>query len=113
MARVEGRSNDVVLTRDGKTIHGLYFSLFFWEAPWIAQFQVRQESLDGIKILLVVRLPPAREEVENLRRLLAEKMRPLEVEIALVERIEEPASGKARFIVSTVSRPPPAGERGV
>jgi phenylacetate-CoA ligase len=105
--RIEGRSNDVVLTRDGRTIHGLYFSLFFWETSWVAQFQVRQEDLDGIKITLVVKRPPTREESESLKRLLAEKMRPLTVEIVMAKRIEESASGKARFIVSTLTHPPP------
>lgn len=104
LAGVEGRTNDVLLTRDGRQVWWL--NPVFYGQP-VRQSQVAQDSLER----LTVRVAPApgfgpgnaRTIVERLRS----RMGDVEVDLQLVDEVPRSANGKLKAIVCNLS----AGDR--
>jgi phenylacetate-CoA ligase len=52
---VIGRTNDHFLTKDGRLIHGLYFTRFLRRIVSVEEFKIIQEDYDRIRIVLVAK----------------------------------------------------------
>ena len=96
LARVEGRSAERFLLASGKTLHP--FALVApvtREAEWVRQYQVVQEALDHVRVLVVAApdSPPGRERLEELGRRL-EAIAGVRVTLELTERIPRSPAGK-------------------
>jgi len=98
---VEGRSDDVILTPDGRRI-GRLDPVFKGDIP-MREGQIIQESLELIRVLVV----PAREFTEGHERdLIAavrERVGDLEVQVERVSEIPRSANGKFRAVISKVN----------
>ena len=46
LKEVNGRTVDVLVTPEGKSIHGWFFLYIFWEQQGIVEYQVIQETLE-------------------------------------------------------------------
>ena len=112
---VEGRAHSLIITRDGRYLHGVLFEglSLHTEAlkdlgQWVDRVQFVQETED----LVVLNVVKAREAtgqaveekalgrtVTEVRKLLGPGM---SVEVRFVDRIEQPASGKRQLVVSKV-----------
>jgi len=107
---LEGRSHSLVVTRDGRYIHGTLFEGPFLHTEtfkdlgqWVDRIQFVQESED----LLVIRIVKERElnqkgldqTVAEVKKLLGSGMA---VEVQFVETIDKPFSGKRQLVVSKV-----------
>jgi len=103
MERVEGRCNDCIRTPEGKIIHSEFISHIFWETTWVDQFQVRQDRLSEIEILIVKNRAPRPGEMEKLRSALSQELGQLAIRVSFVDAIEATAAGKRRFIVSALT----------
>ena len=55
MRSVIGRTNDHFLTKDGRLIHGLYFTKFLRRIVSIEEFKIIQEDYDRVRIVLVAK----------------------------------------------------------
>ena len=107
MKVVEGRSDDFLVTLDGKMVSPLIFFPFpFKDFEWIRQFRIIQESRDKLAVHLVAKegskditeiLAGARQE---LVRLFGTEMH---VEFNMLASIDRDSSGKLRKIISHVS----------
>ena len=53
LKEVKGRSIDILLTPEGKHVHGWFFLYIFWEQKGIKEYQVVQETLEQIVIKIV------------------------------------------------------------
>lgn len=100
-----GRAYDFVLSPSGRKFHAEFLMYVFEEAQrhriGIAQFQVRQTSIDTLNVLVVPApsgfTPDAEATlVARIRSLLGEEMK---VNVTRVQRIERERSGKMRVIV--------------
>jgi phenylacetate-CoA ligase len=101
LERVHGRTSDFLTTPDGRRVHGEFFTHLFYGRDGVERFQVRQERVDAVEVLVVGDAPdPALAEVLAAMR---ERLGPgVEVTLRRVGRIETPPSGKHRFTVSRV-----------
>ena len=105
LEKVWGRSSDFISTPSGKLIHGEYFTHLFYHHPEVKIFQVLQESIDRVKVSVVLQ-----PDVKNFSLgEIHEKMtlalgQGIHCEVSAVDSIPLPASGKHRF---TISRVPP------
>jgi len=103
--KLYGRAYDFILSPSGRKFHAEFLMYIFEEAQrheiGIAQFQVRQTSVDTLEVLAVPSpggfTPEAeRSLVDRIRTLLGENMT---INVTRVERIERERSGKMRVIV--------------
>jgi len=111
LSEVSGRVSDSFALPGGGTIIGGFFTSPFWGLDWVDRFQVVQESLELLRILIVPfgELPP-RQQVEADLREIDHKARSVlgdNVEIVheFVKEIEVSTTGKLRHTISKVSSP--------
>lgn len=104
---IEGRSDDVVWTPDGRAV-GRLDPVFKADLP-VVEAQVVQEELDRIR----VRVVPAPGWDDAARRVVAartrERIGDVRVEVEVVDALERTAGGKLRAVVSHVEGPPEGG----
>lgn len=103
---VEGRRTDFLVTPDGKVMHALAAIYALREAPGIQQFQVIQERVDLLRVILVgndLFTAAARDElVRSLGGLFGADV---SIEIEPVDAIPPLPSGKHRYVISKVADP--------
>ncbi|RYH00166.1 MAG: phenylacetate--CoA ligase family protein [Alphaproteobacteria bacterium] len=98
--RVLGRSDDVIVTADGRMLNRV--SSIFMEMTNILEAQLVQESLENLLVRVV---PRSADFNEKDRSLLVQKVREhtglgLEIQIQVLERIPRRPSGKFQFVIS-------------
>jgi len=102
---VTGRQSDHFCTKEGKLVHGEYFTHLFYDKKEIKQFQVVQRDYEEVEVVLVPRTNVSKETCEDI----AEKIRfvlgeDCRVFFTEVEHVSRSASGKYRYTISEVSR---------
>jgi phenylacetate-CoA ligase len=102
LASIEGRMDDVILTRDGRRV-GRLAHLIHFELP-VREAQVVQESVELLRVRVV---PEAGFGLEH-ERLIAARVRDrigdIQVQVERVPAIERGPNGKFKAVVSKVGR---------
>ncbi|MES2946970.1 MAG: AMP-binding protein [Pseudomonadota bacterium] len=103
LANLEGRSTDFVVARDGTVLHGLALIYTLRDLPEVAQFQIRQVSLDltVVKVAAPAGLA-ATSQTRIVRDFKARLGETVEIRIESVAEIAPEASGKYRYVLSQV-----------
>jgi phenylacetate-CoA ligase len=106
MKVVQGRTNDMLVARDGRMVHGSMITYLMRDTPTVRRYQFIQESLDLTRLLLVAdgRLPAAREK-QICDGVTCRIGAPTSVSIEYVDQIPIASSGKFRYILTKL----PAG----
>jgi phenylacetate-CoA ligase len=109
LQRVTGRVSDVFRTAAGSMVHGEYFTHLFYYQDWVEKFQVIQEGVDLIRVLVV---PKERRPVADVHRPveqheIASKIKVVmgqgcRVDFEFVDDIPPTSSGKYRYTISKV-----------
>lgn len=102
MARIQGRSGDVVITPSGRRLIVHFFTGILEYFREIESFQIVQERIDRITLRVV---PTGSYTVATEAAVIAalkEKGADLTIDICTVDTIPLTAGGKRRFIVSTL-----------
>ncbi len=101
---IEGKIRDIVITPDGKIIHGEFFK-YIIEKPWIKIARCHQAEIDQIEIdILPISIPPKEEitKIENkLQNHLGDNMK---ININFVDDIAPTKVGKRHYVISDVSQ---------
>ncbi len=97
--RIEGRLNDIILAPDGRRILPEYFYLTLREIDGLAQFQIRQESTRGLKVLYTREADFNEEQRRQVELEYERYLSDMSVIWEPVKRIEKIA-GKHRHIVA-------------
>ena len=99
---VTGRVSDYFTRVDGARVR--IPTAFFSEEPWIRKYQVIQEELSRVRLLIVADGPTPRDRLElvmdRIRQLMGETCR---IEFEEVDDIAPSASGKYRYSISKVT----------
>jgi phenylacetate-CoA ligase len=88
----------VLVTPEGKSIHGWFFLYIFWEQQGIEEYQVIQETLDRILIKIVPDEHFDERQLDRIRRVVRSRSPGWNLEFRIVDRIERTGSGKYKFI---------------
>jgi phenylacetate-CoA ligase len=105
LAAVEGRSLDVVRTRDGRRIGGTFWTIVLREKPGFEQFQVIQKNLAGI-LVRYVPTPGVDPDFAWMTDRIGEQCgADLDVSFEAVDFIGPGAGGKHRVVVSKLDDP--------
>jgi phenylacetate-CoA ligase len=97
---VEGRSDDVILTPDGRRI-GRLDPVFKFEIP-IREGQIVQESLDLVRIIVVPGSGFTIHHERDLITALRSRVGDMTIQLEKVEHIPRSANGKFRAVISKV-----------
>ena len=109
LAGIEGRSMDVVATRSGKHIGGTYWTILLRSRPGFTQFQVVQDTPDGVTVRFVRDDRFDAGVLEYYTQRIREKCgAEFHVEFQEEKELERTAAGKRRLVVSNVDRTLPA-----
>lgn len=102
MHRIEGRSNDLVLTPDGRRVYWL--NPVFYGIP-VRESQIVQEVIDRVRVLVV----PAPGFGPDAARLIVSRLQArvgnMDVRVETVDAIPRASSGKFRAVVSHLPLP--------
>jgi len=102
LSGIEGRVFDLIRSPSGKTISGTFWTLLLrYISQEIVAFQVVQEHLDTIRLLLQVNGTRLTQQQETVLRQKITAIAPdLRVSIRYVKKIPLAKSGKRRFVIS-------------
>lgn len=96
-----GRSVDIFVTPEGKSVHGWFFLYIFWEhGQGIKEYQLVQTAIDKIKIKIVPDKNFDEKEIETIRKIIVSKSPQWDVQFEEVESIDRTQAGKYKFIIN-------------
>ena len=96
---LEGRSRDLVITPDGKMVHGVAFNELVLKYPWIDRYQVIQVSKQRVVLNVAITSEVGDEELNRLRCQVAQ-LCGLNVELVVNQPFELTSGLKARVIIN-------------
>ena len=100
IASIDGRTNDLLITRDGRRVYWLNPVLY--EIP-VRQAQIIQESIDRVRIRYVPTPEFTDEAGRTMTERLRERMGDVRVELEPVEEIARSANGKLRAVICNLT----------
>jgi phenylacetate-CoA ligase len=101
LGEILGRSVDILVTPEGKKIHGWFFLYIFWEyCKGIKEYQVVQEKVDKIIVKIIKEKDFDKKQLDIIREIVRERSEGWKVEFEFVEQIERTESNKFKFIVN-------------
>jgi len=102
LKEIQGREQEMLVTPEGKHIHGEFFTHIFWEVKGVREFQVVQDRTDHLKVRIIPEQGFDRSELDKVRAYIAARSKAWAVDFEEVDRIERAGSGKYRFVVREV-----------
>jgi len=105
---VVGRLEDAVISRDGREM--VRFHGVFIDVPHLIEAQVIQETLDFMRLRVVVTRDFGVEQEELIRSRVVARLGEIRVSIERVEALERTERGKFRSVISKVAAPNGNGE---
>ena len=101
LKEIVGRSVDILVTPEGKNVHGWFFLYIFWKhCKGIKEYQVVQEKLDKIIVRIIKEEDFDEMQLDMIREIVREKSKGWKLEFEFVEQIDRAESGKYKFIVN-------------
>jgi phenylacetate-CoA ligase len=100
MGAVEGRSNDMLLTRDGRQV--FWLNPVFYGLP-VRQSQIVQEQIDKVTVRVAPGLGFNDSTARTIEQRLRSRMGEVEIDLQIVEEIERTSNGKLQAVVCRLS----------
>ena len=98
-----GRSTDILLTPEGKSVHGWFFLYILWEyCTGIKEYQVVQHKINEIVIKIVKEEEFDEKQLDKIREIIREKSEGWNVKFEFVDKINRTKAGKYKFIINNV-----------
>ena len=98
---IDGRSLDCIKTPSGRLLPGEFFPHLLKDFSVIKEFQVIQDRLDHLKVIIVPAYEGGGSDIANIKTIIIDNIGlDVEVEIDLVEKIDKTLSGKHRVAIS-------------
>ena len=100
LEKVVGRKSDFFKTRDGRLVHGEYFTHLFYGVAGVKQFQVVQTKVDEV----IINLAQSKlVDLTAIKSSINDKLGgDIDIVVNLVDKIPPSASGKYLFVRSEV-----------
>lgn len=100
LKEILGRQQEMLITPEGKYVHGEYITHIFWDIPHIKEFQVVQISMDKL-IFNIVPEPDFDEKSLNyIRSIIYSRSKQWDLHFRLLDKIDRSQSGKYKFVIN-------------
>lgn len=101
LKEIMGRSVDILLTPDGRHVHGYFVLYVFWEyGKGIKEYQVVQKTAEKLVIKIVPEDDLDKRQLDMISKTIKSKSSEWDVEFRFVDEIERTKAGKYKFIIS-------------
>nr|WP_321430913.1 phenylacetate--CoA ligase family protein [uncultured Methanolobus sp.] len=105
LKEVLGRSVDILITPEGKSVHGWFFLYIMWQyCHGVKEYQVIQKQVDLIVIKLVIDDQFDEKQLNNIKEIVREKSDSWVLKFEFVDKIERTKAGKLKFIISELNK---------
>lgn len=103
LKEVVGRTNDFLVTADGKFVHSEFFAYTFRVKPEVVRFQVYQPDRTNLEIRLICNQPVSQAWLDNAHTEIQARFGPsTQISIKIVDDIPLSPAGKHRYIISKI-----------
>lgn len=103
LKKLEGRSVDILVTPEGKNVHGWFFDSIFWKYDTrIKEYQVVQEKIDKIVINIIPEEDFDVEVLKKIEAIIRTKSKSWVIQFKFPSKIERTSAGKYKFIINQV-----------
>lgn len=103
LKELTGRSVDILVTPEGKNIHGWFFQHIFWEHDkGIKKYQVIQEKLDTIVIKIVPEEDFDESQLDKIKDIIEKRSKGWNIEFKFVDKIERTGAAKYKYIINNL-----------
>lgn len=100
---IEGRTSDFIRTKDGRFIHGEFFTHLFYGVKEAKQFQLIQESLNKLVIKIVTSVSTKEGWLDEIKKKIQRVMgEETKIDFQFVKNIPVKNSGKFFFTISKI-----------
>ena len=101
---LQGRERDVILTPDGRKIHGAFFNHFepFYAADWLERYQIHQQRLDLLEVWVIASRQPSSDELGSIVKEMQRGLGQMEITFKFAENLELTRTGKFRVVISHI-----------
>lgn len=105
LERIDGRVLDVIRTNDGRILPGEYFPHSLKDVAGLREFQIVQEALDRVRVLVVIEPGTRHDAVAGISTIVQRAVGSgTRVKVEHVHKIPRSPSGKRRVTVSMLGR---------
>ena len=101
MEKIAGRVTDMIITKKGQYIPGLFF-IHIFDTEAIERYQFIQKTKDYAILKIVKGVKFSEKELNRIIEMIHEKCGDIEIEVEFVESIPLTKSGKYKFIISEI-----------
>jgi len=98
--KLYGRTNDLLLARDGRLISSIFIPHLFRETEGIRQIQLIQETEDLIQLKVVKGSKFSKEELEIRLNTIRKYLGDIKIDIEFVDSMPQTPQGKLKFVIS-------------
>ncbi len=102
LKEIKGREQEMLITPEGKFIHGEYFTHIFWEIPYVKEFQIVQEKIDKIVIKIVPDENFDEKYLNKIKEIIRMRSKSWNIEFKIVDKINRTKAGKYKFVINEV-----------
>ncbi len=102
LKEVVGRQQEMLMTPEGKYIHGEFFTHIFWEIDGVKEFQVIQNKLDVLTIKIVPDINFDESQLIKIRDIINKRSNSWSIDFKFVDSIERTHAGKYKFVISNL-----------
>lgn len=105
ISEVAGRLQDLIVTPDGEFLDAYFFSFLFMRLPAVDWFQVIQESIDELRILVVARDGLQEDWQRQVRERIGHHTKcSFRIRFEVLNQMPESTNGKFRLCISEVDK---------
>ncbi len=103
LKEVVGRTNDYLVSADGRFVHSEFFAYLFRVKPEVIRYQVYQTDKDNLEVRLVCARDAGDSWLDAVRREIQDHFGPTtNISLQTVDRIALTPAGKHRYVISDV-----------
>jgi phenylacetate-CoA ligase len=102
LKKVLGRQQEILVTPEGKHIHGEYISHIFWGISHIREFQVVQKKIDQLTFYIVPEDGFDEKSLDYIRSVISSRSKGWNLDFRFVDKIDRTRGGKYKFIINEV-----------
>jgi len=103
LKEVLGRQQEMLVTPEGKHIHGEYITHIFWEIPHVKEFQVVQKEINQLTFNVVPEEGFDEKSLDYVRSVISSRSKGWNIDFQFVDAIDRSQAGKYKFIINEVA----------
>lgn len=102
LKEIIGRQQEILITPEGKRIHGEFFTHIFWGIPHVREFQVVQKDRSHLQINIVPEPEFDERNIDSIRSVIKARSNSWDIQFNFVDTITRTRAGKYKFVINEV-----------